>query len=178
MLEEIEDPQAGQVVARDFGFMLRTQGGDIADVLDPKLRRIGRVGLLPAELIKRWDLKNRPAFLELELDTLLAYESGAVQAKPLPHFPAIARDIAVVVGKHVSWAEIVSKAVSLPHEWRSAPTFVSDYSGKQLDKRQKSVAFRVEYRAPDHTLTDEDVKATHDEFVRKLCAALGAEIRK
>jgi phenylalanyl-tRNA synthetase beta subunit len=40
------------------------------------------------------------------------------------------------------------------------------------------VAFRIFYRAEDRTLSDEDVKAPHDAFVKQLCESLGAEVRR
>ncbi|MHC4251077.1 MAG: phenylalanine--tRNA ligase subunit beta [Planctomycetota bacterium] len=135
------------------------------------------VALLPQADADAWGLKTRPALVEADLAALAEGIGHAPQATDLPVFPGIARDAALVMPEERTWAEVESAAADLAHEWRSAPEFVSLYRGEQVGAGRKSVAFRVVYRSADRTLTDDDVKGPHAEFVQELCAALGAEVR-
>jgi len=118
------------------------------------------------------------AVLECDLRALLPAKPGAPKASDLPRFPGITRDVALAMAEEKTWADIERAAAGVSNEWRSAPEFVSIFRGEQVGGGRKSVAFRVVYRAPDRTLADDDVKEPHAEFVQKLCAALGAEVRK
>lgn len=138
-------------------------------------RTIGFVGILePNEPYP--DVKGSPAIVELDIEALAG--ERVPQAKPLPRFPGIARDVAIVVAEETSWAKIEETVLSLRHEWRSPPVFLEVYDGEPIPTGRKSILFRVTYRSPDRTLADEDVKAPHEDFVEKLCAALGAHLRK
>lgn len=178
MTENVVD-STGRVVGRNVGFILRSKDDEKADVLSLDLAPIGAIGLVDRELVSKWDLKNRPAYLELHLDELVKRAGGPVQARDLPRFPAIARVVTLDLPESVTWERIEKEAAKLPQEWRSEPRFVPPVfkDKSKLGAYDKAITLRVEYRAGDRTLTDEDVKAPHEEFVAKLCAALGAAVR-
>jgi phenylalanyl-tRNA synthetase beta chain len=142
-----------------------------ADYYETHEVRLGRTCIGLAGII------GQAAVMEVDLKAILPAQPQAPQAKDLPRFPGIARDAALVMAEEKTWADVERAAAGLAQEWRSAPEFVSIYRGEQVGGGRKSVGFRVVYRSADRTLTDDDVKGPHAEFVQKLCAALGAEVR-
>ncbi|MHC4505288.1 MAG: phenylalanine--tRNA ligase subunit beta-related protein, partial [Planctomycetota bacterium] len=139
----------------------------------------GSVEILSPEVASRWGIKTTPAILEVDFAALAGEGIPIRGAKPIPRFPGIARDVALVLKEETSWAEIEKRVRELAHEWRTGPDLLgAPFRGEQIGAGKKSIALRVTYRAPDRTLTDEDVKGPHDEFVRKLCDALGATLRQ
>ncbi len=125
-----------------------------------------------------WGLKTRPLCLEVDLHALTAPGGRVVTAKALPRYPSIARDVALIVPEEMTWARIEEVTAGLRHELRSEPTFLSVYRGRQTGAGKKSVAFRVIYRASGRTLTREEIRPPHEEFVSMLCEALGATLRQ
>jgi len=141
---------------------------------------IGMAGLLDESAAKAWDVLTRPAVLELDLAALARLGGRVPQMRPLPDYPAIVRDVALVVDEGTTWAEVRSAAAEAAGRWCRPDEigFLSVYRGRPVPEGRKSVAFRVIYRADDRTLTDEDVRPIHEEYVRSLCARLHAELRK
>ncbi len=96
---------------------------------------------------------------------------------PLPEYPGIARDVALVVDDVVAWSAIRRAALEDRHEWMGEPVFLSIYRGEPLPAGKESVAFRVVYRSPKRTLSDEEVAPVHEALVERLKAFLGAVLR-
>jgi phenylalanyl-tRNA synthetase beta chain len=143
---------------------------------------IGWMGTLAPELQKAFDLRQAPAVCELDLLALANLPSAPRVYAPLPSFPEIARDIAIVVDDVVAWSEIEGFA----RDWqrgeplrdaREVPRFLSVFRGKQIGAGKKSVAFSLVYRAADRTLTDDEVNPAHQKFVDALLKRFNAAIR-
>jgi len=143
-------------------------------------RQVGIIGLLSPDWASSWGIKSQPGIIEIDLAGLVQACEGTPQAQLPPVYPCIARDVALVLDEKKTWEEIEQGVRRFRHEWHYEPEFnlLSVYRGEQIGPGKKSIAFRVVYQAPDRTLTDEDVKGPHDEFVQKLCAALGATLRQ
>jgi phenylalanyl-tRNA synthetase beta chain len=142
---------------------------------------VGTMGLLAASRADAKDIKSRPAIIEIDPAVIVERGGRITAARPLPVYPGIARDTALVLDEGVSWDDLVASATSegASHEWRRMEelALLDVYRGKQLGNGKKSIAFRVVYRAEDRTLADEDVKEPHDSFVQMLCKELRAEVR-
>jgi phenylalanyl-tRNA synthetase beta chain len=139
------------------------------------------MGLLARPLAEAKDIKSQPAVIEIDPAVFIARGGELAAARPLPVYPGIARDTALVMDEGVSWDDLVAAATAdrAAHEWRRSGelSLLDVYRGKQLGTGRKSVAFRVVYRADDRTLADEDVKEPHETFVQMLCDELKAEVR-
>ncbi|MBK9139848.1 MAG: phenylalanine--tRNA ligase subunit beta [Verrucomicrobia bacterium] len=138
---------------------------------------LGEMGQLCPTLAKRFDLRQ-PVFLaELDLDQLLARRNPTKSFKPLPAFPSIRRDVAMLVPEattHGAVLEVVRQ--TRPRDLESVELF-DVFRGRNVPPGQKSVAYAFTYRAADRTLTDAEVNATHDQVVAQLKQRLAAVIR-
>ncbi len=121
---------------------------------------------------------GRVAVFELDADLLLAYADPALRYLPLPRFPAISRDLAVVVDLATPYGLLESTArEAVSAELTEAIALQSIYTGERVAEGKKSVALRLTFRAPDRTLTDAEVDAQVAGAERLLNERVGAERR-
>lgn len=136
---------------------------------------IGFVGELHPEVEQANDLKRTYVF-ELNYDKLMQISVGYINYEPIPRYPGITRDIALVVKRDVP-ASNIRRTIYEHGEDILQRAYVFDvYEGKHVAEDEKSIAIRLDYLDPENTLTDERVTAVHD----KILAALqdeGATIR-
>jgi phenylalanyl-tRNA synthetase beta chain len=98
--------------------------------------------------------------------------------QPLTPYPAIVRDVALLVDRALPQAEIRRRILeNAPTELEKVELF-DVFEGKGVPAGKKSLAFSIRYRAADRTLTDQDVNGYHDNIKEALRTGLGAEIRE
>ncbi len=138
---------------------------------------LGVTGRLNEKLRGAFDLRSRPTLLEIDLELLIARGLSRGEMRPLPRFPGIKRDVALVLEEGVTWAQVTAAAEEVDCELRQSLDFLNVYRGKQAGAGRKSLALSVTYRAPDRTLTDAEVNDLHAGLVEHLTAKLGATLR-
>ena len=152
------------------------QPGRRADVLVGG-EMIGWVGDVHPAALSAYEAQ--PPTVAFELD-LKALTRAAVEVRPyrdVPRFPAVTLDIALVVDEGVS-AERVEQAIfSAGGKLLESARLFDVYRGPGVAEGRKSMAFALTYRAPDRTLTTEEVESAHDRLVRKVSGAVGGELR-
>ena len=139
---------------------------------------LGEFGLLLPALAKKYDLRDAVLLAELNLDPLLARRNPAKSFKPLPQFPAIRRDVAMIVPEattHDAVLQVVKQ--TKPVNLESAELF-DVFRGKNVPEGQKSLAYAFTYRAADKTLTDAEANAAHAKVVEALKSQLKAVVRE
>jgi len=97
--------------------------------------------------------------------------------KPLPKYPAMTRDIAVVCDASVTVAALQAVIVSVGGKKLVSSSLFDIYTGSPIPAGKKSVAFALQYRAEDRTLTDEDADGVTAKILQALDTKLGAVIR-
>ncbi|MGH9845791.1 MAG: phenylalanine--tRNA ligase subunit beta, partial [Blastocatellia bacterium] len=121
---------------------------------------------------------KQPVFIaELNLKLLMLADAVEVRYHPLAKFPAVVRDIALLIDTGVQYTDV--EDVVLAEE---IPSLVGIrlfdlYAGKELPEGKHSIALSLRYRAGDRTLTDEEVNAAHEQVVKTLGRRFGAEVR-
>jgi phenylalanyl-tRNA synthetase beta chain len=139
---------------------------------------IGEFGQLLPTLTKQYDLRDAVLLGELNLDLLLARRNPAKAFKPLPAFPPIRRDVAMLVPEattHEAVQQVVKQAK--PANLESVDLF-DVFRGKNVPAGRKSMAYAFTYRNPERTLTDAEVNSAHDKLVALLKERLQAEVRE
>jgi phenylalanyl-tRNA synthetase beta chain len=139
---------------------------------------LGELGQLSPTLAKKYDLRDAVFLAELNLDQLLARRNPAKSFKPLPQFPSIRRDVAMLVPEattHEAVLQTVRK--TKPANLESVELF-DVFRGKHVPEGQKSLAYAFTYRSPEKTLTDAEVNAAHLKIVEALKQQLQAVVRE
>jgi phenylalanyl-tRNA synthetase beta chain len=130
----------------------------------------GWIGEIHPLVCRDWDLEAAVAF-EIDLAVLLAASpAGEETFEDVTTFPAVNQDLAVVVPNDVAAARLREAVLGAGGELLHTAEVFDLYAGEQLGEGKKSLALRLEFRAPDRTLTDEEVVA--------LRAAIEAELTK
>jgi phenylalanyl-tRNA synthetase beta chain len=139
---------------------------------------LGELGQLSPALAKKYDLRDAVFLAELNLDQLLARRNPVKSFKPLPQFPSIRRDVAMLVPEattHEAVLQTVKK--TKPANLETVELF-DVFRGKNVPEGQKSLAYAFTYRSPEKTLTDAEVNAVHEKIVEAFKQNLGATARE
>ena len=114
---------------------------------------------------------------EIDLDILYKYSNTVKTYKPLPKFPAVTRDIALLVNDEVLVQEIENTITQAGGSLVEKVELFDIYKGAQIPEGKKSIAYAIAYRDEKKTLTDNDVNKVHDKILRALEYKLGAILR-
>ncbi|NFI52987.1 phenylalanine--tRNA ligase subunit beta [Clostridium botulinum] len=137
---------------------------------------VGTLGEVHLDVTENYGI-DVPCFIaELNLDAL--YESADMDRKykALPKFPAVTRDIALLVEDSILVQEIEECIRKAGGNLVEKIELFDIYKGKQIPDGKKSIAYAICYRA-DKTLTDKEVNKVHDKILRSLEYKLGATLR-
>ncbi|HYE71814.1 MAG TPA: phenylalanine--tRNA ligase subunit beta, partial [Blastocatellia bacterium] len=140
-------------------------------------REVGLVGQIHPHVASRYKFKQAVYVAELDLNSLLTAEVVSARYRPLPKFPAVARDVSLLITKDVAWAAIEDSIRSLGIPELEAIRIFDLYQGKELPANKHSIALALRYRALDRTLTEAEVNALHERVVETLKDQFSAEIR-
>jgi len=162
----------------DFRYVVAShpalQPGQTADILRGDTV-IGYVGKLHPGVAKALELK-RDAFV-FELDVATALASAVPIAKPVSKFPAIRRDVAVIVDEKISGEELLEAVKSSVPDLIHGVRIFDIYQGPGIEAGLKSVAIGLILQETSRTLTDDDADAAQAAAVQKLRDEFGAELR-
>ncbi len=138
---------------------------------------IGWVGEVHPLVCRAWDLESAAAF-EVDLAPLVdASPVGAEQYEDVITYPAVEQDIAVVVDEGVEAARVREAVAAGGGELLRSIRVFDLYRGEQVGEGRKSLALRLEFRAADRTLTDEEVAVVR-ERIKEALAQLGGSLRE
>jgi phenylalanyl-tRNA synthetase beta chain len=145
-------------------------------MLDSQL--LGTAGIVSQVVRDKLDFKDiSPCAAELEFERLMSLACGAVKVKPIPRFPAIQRDLSIIVDEEIRWSDIIKAVESKACAELEDVKFVGIYRGKGIPSGRKSVTLTLRFRDEDGTLTHETVDGFESEIVRSLNESVSAELR-
>ncbi|MHC4423343.1 MAG: phenylalanine--tRNA ligase subunit beta [Planctomycetota bacterium] len=138
----------------------------------------GSVGIVSEKVRDKFDLKDvTPVAAELDFEQLSTMQAGPVKVKPIPKFPAIERDLSIVVDEGIVWADIAQAVNKKASAELEAVQFVGIYHGKGIPSGKKSVTLTLTFRDEDGTLTHEAVDRLEANIVDSLAKSVAAELR-
>ena len=147
--------------------------GEILDGGEP----IGIVGEVHPEVATQLGLPGRAVVAEVLFDRFSADGQRTPQARPLPRFPGVRRDLTVVIRGKIAGQEVVQVIRELGGYTLREISMVSEYQGPQLGAGARSLSFRLQYQADDRTLTNEEVLALQQRIIEGLKQRFKAEVR-
>jgi phenylalanyl-tRNA synthetase beta chain len=99
------------------------------------------------------------------------------EARELPSFPAIERDVSAIVDDRLAWIEVKTEIDALHLRHLETIEFITTFRGKQIGAGRKSLTLRATFRAPDRTLKHEEIDGQMHSLMQALQSKFGAEIR-
>jgi phenylalanyl-tRNA synthetase beta chain len=139
---------------------------------------IGWLGELHPLVAREWDIEGGAAF-ELDLDRVcaLAADAAVPLYRDVTSFPAVRQDIAVVLGDDVAADRALEVVRQAGGELLVSARVFDVYRGEQVGEGKVSLALALEFRAPDRTLTDDEVNERREAIAAALASELGGELR-
>jgi len=139
---------------------------------------IGSAGIFSQAVMDKFDFKDvAPCGAELDFEQLASLQKGPISVRPIPRFPAIERDLSIVVNETVRWADIAEAVNSKALGKLENIQFVGIYRGKSIPSGKKSVTLSLRFRDEDGTLTHETVDSFQAKIVESLAKSIGAKLR-
>jgi phenylalanyl-tRNA synthetase beta chain len=138
---------------------------------------LGVFGEVHPDVLENYDLPVRVYAGELNLDKIIKFANVDKKYNPLPKYPAVERDIAVVVDEDLFVAEVEEVIKEAGRGFVEKTALFDVYKGPNIPEGKKSVAFSIWYRSYEKTLTDEEVNEVHARIVKALEEKLGAKLR-
>ncbi|MFI2810766.1 phenylalanine--tRNA ligase subunit beta [Microbulbifer sp. JSM ZJ756] len=138
-------------------------------------REVGVLGALHPQLQKQLDLPKAAFVFELDLDAI--GEARLPAFNPLSRFPAVRRDLALLIDADVQAANLVETAAETAGEMLTDLKIFDVYQGEGIDFNRKSVAMGLTFQHPSRTLNDEEITAAVDAVVKQLEQKYNASLR-
>jgi phenylalanyl-tRNA synthetase beta chain len=141
-------------------------------------QELGVLGKASAELLENHDIKQAVYFAELDLDNLILSISGKdVKYSEISKFPAVRRDLALLVAKEVKFEDIKKVAFKYEKVLLKRVNLFDIYEGENIDKGKKSYAVSFYLQDTSRTLTDKIIDNTMAKLVKGFEKEIGASIR-
>ncbi|WP_029453031.1 phenylalanine--tRNA ligase subunit beta [Clostridium algidicarnis] len=137
----------------------------------------GILGEVHPNITEKYGIDTECYIAEINLDILYKNANIIKRYKALPKFPAVTRDIALIVDENTFVQEIQSVIKNTGGNLVESINLFDVYKGKQIEDGKKSVAYAISYRSETKTLTDNEVNKVHDKIVRALEYKLGCKLR-
>ena len=138
--------------------------------------KLGIVGRLAAAVAERHGIPRDDAVFvgEMDLDTLSAQHAEPARVAPLPRFPSVSRDLALLVDETLPAATLRETIRAAAPDTLVQVREFDRYQGKGIPDGKVSLAVRLTFRSPDRTLTDGEVQSAMDEVLAVVRATHGA----
>lgn len=137
---------------------------------------LGTIGRLSESIAAAYKFRQ-PVYLgELDLTALLSSAVRAIRYRPLPRYPAVVRDLTLLVERDVAFAALVDYANDQNVADYSGAKLVGTYEGRNIPAGKRSITLRIEYRSHEGTLREEAIEERHRELVDSLVKKFNAEV--
>lgn len=136
---------------------------------------IGVLGDVHPEVVEAFELSGTVCLIEIDLERLLTKVPQWRQYESIPRFPAVYRDISIVVDEQVAYQRVEEIIRSFPLVARV--TLFDLYRGEQVPQGKKSFAIRITYQSPTRTLSEDEVNQVQDGMLSRLAREVGASLR-
>ncbi|MCL2592564.1 MAG: phenylalanine--tRNA ligase subunit beta, partial [Defluviitaleaceae bacterium] len=129
---------------------------------------LGYVGELHPDVSENYEIGAKTYVAVLDVEKMENLADLSCKFEPLPKFPAMARDISMLVKDEITVAELEASIKEKGTKILESIALFDVYKGKQIEEGYKSVSFKISFRAHDRTLTDEEVSAVMNKILKNL----------
>ena len=137
---------------------------------------LGLVGEVSPQVLNNFDLKQTAFIFELNLHNLSTLIPETIQSKPVPKFPAISRDITMIIDKGIESRKMLETAENFDEELVENIQLFDVFEGGHNPAGKKSISFRITYRSSKETLEDDLVNHIHKSISERLIKKFNADL--
>jgi phenylalanyl-tRNA synthetase beta chain len=139
---------------------------------------VGCLGEVHPEVLEKFDIDQTAYIFDFDFDllcTIAAEQRGMFM--PLPRYPAVYRDVALIVDEQVAAETVYRAIISFKNKLITDVVLFDCFSGRSIPAGKKSLAYRIKFQSDNRSLTDEEVNTIHEKLVSCLFKEIGAELR-
>jgi phenylalanyl-tRNA synthetase beta chain len=138
---------------------------------------LGFFGRIHPDLLTLFDIEGPIFGFEFNAEALQAVSRERVAYRPFPKYPALQRDLAFVVKDEITAGQLRGEILTAGGKHLSDCELFDLYRGQQVGEGNKSLAFRLNFQATDHTLTDEEADEAITAIINRVQKRFGAKLR-
>lgn len=138
---------------------------------------LGVIGEIHPLVRQNFGIKPRACAMEMDVDSLFKLSSRRVMMDTITRYPAVERDLAILVKADVSAGKVLEIIKSCGSELLQNITVFDIYSGDQVAEGFKSMAFRLTFQSKERTLTEAEVNSVTEEILSRLQSEIQASLR-
>lgn len=139
---------------------------------------IATLGEVHPQVLNNYDISKRAYLAEVNITKLVKYAKANKKYVEVPKFPAVERDIAVIVDEKVEVGQIEKIVTKKAKKLLESMQLFDIYRDEKLGENKKSVAYSLIFRDKNKTLSDEEINTVMESVVSELEKSLGATLRK
>ncbi|MFP4193995.1 MAG: phenylalanine--tRNA ligase subunit beta [Desulfobacterales bacterium] len=137
---------------------------------------LGLIGEIRASVLKQFGIRQPVFLFEIHVEALISCLPGAPEFRPIPRFPAVTRDVTLIVDNNIEAGQITDHVRAADTDLIENVFMFDLYSGDPVPKGKKSVSLRIVYRSYTRTLEDAEVNEIHRKITDSLLAAFNAAL--
>jgi len=138
---------------------------------------IGIVGEVHPGVLAAFEVSQVVTLAEIDVDRLIGQGMMPPQYQPIPRFPAVTRDLSIILDAAVPAGEILTDIKGSHSNLLREVRLFDIYAGKPIPAGKKSLTFALTYRADDRTLTDDEVNAIQTRVIERIRQKFAAQLR-
>jgi len=138
---------------------------------------VGSFGIIPLDLAQRFDLSSELSYFRFDVERILSSLTERQRIGELPRFPSASLDLSFVLNRSQSARDLVDAICQFAGEYLVGIDIFDVYEGERLPANRKSIAVRLEFRATDRTLVDQEIREFQNTIVAGVEKEIGAVLR-
>jgi len=139
---------------------------------------LGILGEVHPQVLSHYDIPGRAYLFEIDFEQMVRWAGEGRRFRPLPKFPAVYRDLSIVVDDALEVERIFEAIWSFQQPFIDEVNLFDVYRGAPIPEGKKGISYRIRYQASDRTLTDEEVNRYHEKIIFQLMEIFRAELRR
>ena len=138
---------------------------------------LGYVGEVHPDAAENYQVQGKTIIAEINISILICLKLDKICVNPIPKYPAIPRDLAVLLDADQNAGPIISSIKKIGGSLLESAAIFDVYQGSQIEEGKKSVAFSLVFRSHDRTLVDEEVNDKFNSILQELEKTYNAKLR-
>jgi phenylalanyl-tRNA synthetase beta chain len=139
---------------------------------------LGVLGEIHPYVLSHYEIQGRAYLFEIDFESMVKWVGKGKRFRPLPRFPAIYRDLSIVVDNALESGKVVEAIRTFQQPFIEEVNLFDVYRGAPIQEGKKGISYRIRYQAEDRTLTDEEVNQYHAEVISRLKGIFTLELRQ
>jgi phenylalanyl-tRNA synthetase beta chain len=139
---------------------------------------LGVMGEVHPQVLGHYEIHGKAYLFEIDFEKMVKGRGEGKRFRPLPRFPAVYRDLSMVVDDVLEAEKVVETIRTFRQPFIDEVQLFDIYRGAPVPEGKKGVSCRIRYQAGDRTLTDEEVNQYHEKVISQLREIFRVELRR